>query len=273
MSKLNKRMTIRRLISSNMLNMVGVVLVIAMLMTTLTTEAKNSSTSTKVIKEYDVIIEENMKDLDTVLSVDTVSIEPKIITLSTSTLDESFNINDNDQEETEVEICNDEPVEESIVEEEVVTASSEEVEEVEEEVPNLISKYWPVTEDQLNEYFGYIPEDWELAYWEATIMAECRGEPEEGIKAVADCIGYVRTNTDERFPNTIYGVITQKNQFSTWASGDIDKWLGETSDTVHDICVNQIQNGHSYDAAFFTAGGYNKYCTPGFIIGNHYFGY
>lgn len=277
MSKLNKRMTVRRLISSNVLNIVGIVIVVAMLMTTLTTEARNTSTSYKVSKEYDIVFGKQIEGLDIVLSVDTASVESKPIVLTTSAVGESFTINDNDQEETEVEIYNEEADEESIIEdeeenieEEVITEPSEEVVE---EVPHLISEYWPVTEDQLNSYFGYVPEDWELAYWEATIMAECRGEPEEGIKAVADCIGYVRTNTDERFPNTIYGVITEKHQFSTWANGDVEKWLGETSDVVHNICVNQIQNGHSYDAAFFTAGCYNKYCDPGFTIGNHYFGY
>lgn len=162
-------------------------------------------------------------------------------------------------------------------EDSIIEEISEEIEEekiVEEvEEPEYISEYWKVTKEQLKAYFGYVPDVWELAYFEACVMAECGYEPEEGIKAVCDCIGYIRTNIDDRFPDTIYGVITQKNQFSTWSNGSVDKWLGNVSETVHNICVNQIINGSSYDYAFFTAGQYNSYCTPGGVIGHHYFGY
>lgn len=122
----------------------------------------------------------------------------------------------------------------------------------------------------LEVYFGYVPDDAELALWEAVVMAECGNtEPDEGIRAVADVVSNrVRSG---RFPDTITGVIYQKNQFETVSNGAI--WRYEPTDRVIDICNEAITQGPHYDYLFFTAGGYNQYCEPGGVIGNHYFGY
>ena len=296
MSKLNKRMVMRRIVSKS-IHKIITVCTIATLMTTLATTANsNEQPENKVIENTEVeedrertLVAGASAILSEALSLDEVEVVENEIVVVTSAPDvsndystdietenESDEDNDVQEEETEVEIVNNESTTEENIENEENIIDEEEEEtiiEEEEEIITTISEYWPVTEDQLTAYFGYVPEEWELAYWEATVMAECGWEPDEGIKAVADCIGYIRTNTDDRFPDTIYGVITQKNQFSTWSNGSIDKWLGDVCDNVHTICVNQIQNGASYNAAFFTAGGYNKYCVPGFVIGNHYFGY
>ncbi len=287
MSKLNKRMVMRRIVFKNIRKSIGVC-AIAMLVTTLAaTNSKHQEIPENDVTET-IEVEEVSKPIPVagvsaevfnILTLDKAEVveRPMILVASAQVVNEDsiLNVNTESEEEidvqeaTEVEVISTDEEPQEIIEES--TAEEETIEE--EEIVTTISEYWPVTEDQMSTYFGYVPESWELAYWEATIMAEARGEPEEGIKAVADCIGYVRTNTDDRFPNTIYGVITEKNQFSTWKSGAVEKWLGNISDDVHEICVNQIQNGASYDAAFFTAGGYNKYCKPGFVIGNHYFGY
>lgn len=287
MSKLNKRMVMRRIVSKSIRKIITVC-TIATLMTTLATTA-NSNEQPEVIENTEVeevgertLVAGSSAILSEALSLDEAEVVENEIILVTSAPDVSNSTdikteNESEeeidvQEEEETEIDNDESTtEENIENKENII--DEEIDVQEEEVITTISEYWPVTEDQLTAYFGYAPEEWELAYWEATVMAECGWEPDEGIKAVADCIGYIRTNTDDRFPDTIYGVITQKNQFSTWSNGAIDKWLGDVCDNVHTICVNQIQNGASYNAAFFTAGGYNRYCIPGFVIGNHYFGY
>lgn len=262
MSKLNNQMRKKCNVSKHIFKVL-IICTIMMLISTIVTTLAVSNSNKKLEDELvkNISIEEN---LDENLLVEYSSMNSE--NLEILTLEEV----QGDEREITVENMVDN---ESILNVETEN-NVEKINNVQEnEILVTVNEYWPVTVDQLTAYFGYVPEEWELAYWEATIMAECRGEPEEGIKAVADCIGYIRTNIDDRFPNTIYGVITQKNQFSTWKNGAIDKWLGNTYDNVHSICVNQIQNGASYNAAFFTAGRYNKYCTPGFVIGNHYFGY
>ena len=128
-----------------------------------------------------------------------------------------------------------------------------------------------ISKKELKGYFGYVPADWELSYYYATVMAECGyTEPDNGVAAVSDVIA--NRVKDKRFADTLYGVITEKNQFSTWSNGSVEKYLGKVTDRVRNICNKQIHNGITYDVTFFTAGEYNKYCKPAFIIGHHYFG-
>lgn len=125
-------------------------------------------------------------------------------------------------------------------------------------------------EDCLIDYFGYLPTDADMDLFYRTVQAECGYyEPDDGVGAVADVIAN-RCRSDT-FPNTITEVVTQENQFSTWANGMIE--AAEPSDQVYKVCDSRITVGVVYsDILFFTAGYYNPYCTPAFIIGHHYFG-
>lgn len=125
-------------------------------------------------------------------------------------------------------------------------------------------------EDCLTAYFGYIPTDEEIDLFYRTVQAECGYyEPDDGVGAVADVIAN-RCRSDT-FPDTITEVVTQKNQFSTWANGMIK--AAEPSEQVMDVCGSRIEEGVVYsDILFFTAGYYNPYCKPAFVIGHHYFG-
>ena len=119
-------------------------------------------------------------------------------------------------------------------------------------------------------YFGYIPSDDEMDLFYRTVQAECGNtEPEDGIGAVADVIAN-RCRSDI-FPDTLTEVITQKNQFATWDNGAIAEAVPQP--WVYEICDDHISEGAVYeDIYYFTAGGYNRYCEPAFVIGNHYFG-
>lgn len=125
-------------------------------------------------------------------------------------------------------------------------------------------------EDLLNAYFGYTPDDAELELWMQIVMDECgHTEPDEGVAAVADVVANrVRS---ERFPNTIRGVIYQTGQFQPVGDGTFGRFY--ITDRVREICSECICEGIRYPYLFFTAGGYNSYCKPGEVIGNHYFGY
>lgn len=119
-------------------------------------------------------------------------------------------------------------------------------------------------------YFGYIPTDEEIDLFYRTVQAECGNtEPDDGIGAVADVIAN-RCRSDI-FPDTLTEVITQENQFTTWGNGAIEAAVIQP--WVYEICDDHISEGAVYDDIYyFTAGYYNPYCEPAFVIGNHYFG-
>lgn len=125
-------------------------------------------------------------------------------------------------------------------------------------------------EERLTEYFGYVPADWELQEFYQIVMDEAGNtEPEDGIGAVADVIAN-RCRSD-RFPDTIHEVIYQKNQFEPIVAGTFGRF--EITDLVYEICDDHISEGAmDTEILFFTAGAYNPYCKPMYVIGNHYFG-
>lgn len=123
--------------------------------------------------------------------------------------------------------------------------------------------------EYLRNYFGYVPEEWELQEFYQIVMDECGYEPEDGIGAVSDVIAN-RCRSDQ-FPNTIHEVIYQKNQFEPIVAGTFGRF--EVTDLVYEICDDHIAEGPmDTEILFFTAGNYNPYCEPMYIIGNHYFG-
>lgn len=99
-------------------------------------------------------------------------------------------------------------------------------------------------------------------------VAEAEGESEYGKRLVIDTI--LNRVDSKRFPNTIKGVIYQKNQFTSM-------WNGRTSrcrvtDDVRRLVREELESRTNSDVIFFTAGGYGRYGTPAFQVGNHYFG-
>ncbi len=120
-------------------------------------------------------------------------------------------------------------------------------------------------EDFSNIY--YTPQEGEAYLLAAIIQCEAEGEPYEGKIAVGNVV--MNRVKSTRFPNTITGVIYQKNQFSPAASGRLADRLERG---VNDECIRaatEVLNGkHIIDALFFKV---NKGTTPGTIIGHHVF--
>lgn len=128
----------------------------------------------------------------------------------------------------------------------------------------------PTSDELLERYFGYVPGDDELELWTQIVMDECgHTEPDDGVAAVADVVA--NRCKDPMFPNTIREVVYQPGQFQPVGSGTLGRF--EITDRVREICSDRIVEGVWFPYLFFTAGGYNPYCTPGEVIGNHYFGY
>lgn len=67
---------------------------------------------------------------------------------------------------------------------------------------------------------------------------------------------------DEDFPNSIYKVVTQPNQFAidTWASVE-----------CFSAVYAEIRNRTDREILWFNAGGYSKYGVPAYQYNDHYF--
>ena len=98
-------------------------------------------------------------------------------------------------------------------------------------------------------------------------MAEAEDEPEEGKRLVIDTI-LNRVNS-ERFDNTVEEVIYAKGQFSSMWNGRIDRCY--ISDEIVKLVKEEVNEQVDYEVLYFTADHYGLYGEPMFSIGNHYF--
>ena len=98
-------------------------------------------------------------------------------------------------------------------------------------------------------------------------MAEAEGEPEEGKRLVIDTI--LNRVDHERFPDTVYNVIYQKNQFTSMTNGRVDRC--RVTEELCELVREELANRTNYDVIFFTANQYGKYGQPMFSVANHYF--
>lgn len=128
------------------------------------------------------------------------------------------------------------------------------------------------TQARYEELFGYVPTKSEIYFLKRVVMAECGNtEPEYGIVAVILCIAN-RVRSD-RFPNTINGVLMQRNQFETVSTRRYLRWpVNERVESAWGRVIDRRYDSSYRFILFFTAGKYNAYCIPMYRIGNHYFG-
>ena len=73
----------------------------------------------------------------------------------------------------------------------------------------------------------------------------------------------------EHFPDTVYEVIYQPNQFSSMWNGRVDRC--EVRKDICGLVYEELESRTNYDVVFFTAGEYSAYGVPMFQVGNHYF--
>lgn len=98
-------------------------------------------------------------------------------------------------------------------------------------------------------------------------MAEAEGEPEEGQRLVIDTI--LNRKDSEYFPDTVYDVIYQKNQFTCMWNGRIEQC--EVRDEIVQLIEEELVSRTNSDVVFFRTGRYSSYGEPLFQVGNHYF--
>ena len=98
-------------------------------------------------------------------------------------------------------------------------------------------------------------------------MAEAEGECEEGQRLVIDTI--LNRVDSEHFPDTVYDVIYQPNQFSSMWNGRVDRC--NVRDDICQLVREEMKTRKNYEVMFFTAGTYGQYGKPMFQVQNHYF--
>lgn len=113
----------------------------------------------------------------------------------------------------------------------------------------------------------------EEAYWAelellaACVEAEAGNQGLLGKRLVADVI--LNRVDDPDWPNTITGVITQKNQFTTWSNGMIESV--SISDESFEACRIELVKRSYPGIYYFTAGDWGNYGTHWKKVGDHYF--
>lgn len=99
------------------------------------------------------------------------------------------------------------------------------------------------------------------------VMAEAEGECEYGQRLVIDVI--LNRVDDPHFPDTIYDVIYQENQFSGMYGDRITRCY--VKDELVQLVREELENRTDYDVVFFRTGHYHSYGVPMFQVGAHYF--
>ena len=98
-------------------------------------------------------------------------------------------------------------------------------------------------------------------------MAEAEGECEEGQRLVIDTV--LNRVDDPHFPDNIYDVVYQKNQYSGMQPPRIERcWV---KDELVQLVREELENRTDYDVIFFRTERYSDYGVPMFQVEHHYF--
>ena len=98
-------------------------------------------------------------------------------------------------------------------------------------------------------------------------MGEAEGETELGKRLVIDTI--LNRVDHPAFPNTVYDVIYQPNQFSVMWNSRINRCY--VMPEIVELVKEELLERTNYDCVFFVAGGYGMYGEPLFKECCHYF--
>lgn len=162
---------------------------------------------------------------------------------------------------TEVKVIREQYVEEKATEADPLP-TTEQVEEAPVEEPEVME---PVVEESPVVYMTAT--DAEIELLALVTMAEAEGEPVEGKRLVIDTV--LNRVDSPRWPNTISEVIYQPNQFVAMSNGRAERCV--VTDEVRQLVREELLSRTNTEVVYFTAGGYGRYGTPVFSVGNHYF--
>ena len=159
----------------------------------------------------------------------------------------------------------------------VVRSTDKETLEIKQSYPVLAEAEPMIMADLLMESPNLTPEvekepDYPLTQEEIDLIAlvtmgEAEGETELGKRLVIDTILNRIDHTS--FPDTVYDVVYQPNQFSVMWNSRIDRCY--VMPEIVELVKEELLERTNYDCVFFMAGGYSKYGEPLFQECCHYF--
>lgn len=121
-----------------------------------------------------------------------------------------------------------------------------------------------LTEDDLEETMYYDS----LELLALLVEAEAGNQDLEGKRLVVDVV--LNRVDDPDFPNDIWGVITDKNAFSSYWDGGIDK-VWSPAESTYEAVRLELEERSYPGVLYFTSEGYSIYGTPWRKVGDHYF--
>ena len=107
----------------------------------------------------------------------------------------------------------------------------------------------------------------EIALIALCAMTEAEGESEYGQRLVIDVI--LNRVDDPHFPDTVYDVIYQKNQFSGMYGERVKRCY--VKDELVQLVREELMSRTDHEVVFFRTGHYHSYGVPMFQVGAHYF--
>ena len=100
------------------------------------------------------------------------------------------------------------------------------------------------------------------------VQAEAGNQSLTGRRMVADVI--LNRVDDPDFPDTIEGVIAQRNQFTSYWDGSMDRVYEPDKLTIRAVQMELEQRSYP-GLIYFRTGRYSRYGTPWRKVGDHYF--
>lgn len=114
----------------------------------------------------------------------------------------------------------------------------------------------------------------EEEYWDSlellalVVEAEAGNQSELGKRLVVDVV--LNRVDSEEFPDTIWEVLTQKNAFSSYWDGGLDK-VWQPAESTYRAIESELKNRTNTEVLYFTANDFGAYGTPWKKVGDHYF--
>lgn len=121
-----------------------------------------------------------------------------------------------------------------------------------------------VSEEELEEELFYD----QLEEVAVCATAEAQNQGYKGMYLVA-CVIFNRVKHPD-YPDTIHGVIAQKNQFASYSDGGMEKWNVPSEECYKAVWDAYTDNRYP-DLVYFCEGSYSKHGTPAFKYKDHYF--
>lgn len=148
----------------------------------------------------------------------------------------------------------------------VVRSTDKETLEIKQSYPVLAEAEPMIMADLLMESPNLLTQE-EIDLIALVTMGEAEGETELGKRLVIDTILNRIDHTS--FPDTVYDVVYQPNQFSVMWNSRIDRCY--VMPEIVELVKEELLERTNYDCVFFMAGGYSKYGEPLFQECCHYF--